>query len=451
MKKFFVALSVIGICTVTTTSCLKGNYDAPPDLTEYDPMLTVTHTIAQLKALNGAFDYKAGGDTSIITQEVIIAGVVTANDRSGNFYKQLVIQDSSSAIMILLDANSLYNDYPVGRKIYVRCNGLWLGYDGGLPVLGYTPNEQVTPTAIPTARINDVIVKANIGNLVLADTVDLVTIKAAQDKYYNRLVCVREAQFVDITKSYTQPTASTSRDIEDCGGNKLVVRSSNYANFASLPLPRGKGSILGIYTVYVSSTSGNKTAQLVIRDTTDVKFSGSRCGGILNENFEGASTSGNLSIADWTNYAQTGNVYYTCATYSNNKFAKISAYGSNKDVVKSWLITPGINLSSVVNPKLTFKTIDGYDNGATLKVFVSTDYPGSGDPTTANWAQVNAVINSGHTSGYASIWLASGIINLSLFIGNVHVAFVYEGTDPSGTTGDKTTTFEIDDVVISGD
>ncbi|MEI2750497.1 MAG: DUF5689 domain-containing protein [Ferruginibacter sp.] len=66
------------------------------------------------------------GTFDLITDDVIISGVVVANDKSGNFYKQLFIQDSTGAMQLLLDANSLYVTYPVGRKVYIKCKGLTL-------------------------------------------------------------------------------------------------------------------------------------------------------------------------------------------------------------------------------------------------------------------------------------------------------------------------------------
>ncbi|HRO41779.1 MAG TPA: DUF5689 domain-containing protein [Flavipsychrobacter sp.] len=452
MKALHLALGILMLSAISITSCLKKEYDAPPDLTSFDPMLKVTHNIAQLKALNGAYNPSNGGDTTFIGQDIVISGIVTANDRSGNFYKQLVIQDDTSAIMLVIDANNLYNDYPVGRKVYVKCKGLWLGYDGGLPVLGYSPNEQNGLNLIPQQRMNDFIVRANIGNTVKADTVDLATIKAAQARYYNRLIHIREAEFADTNQAYSQPNSTTNRDIKDCSGNTLVVRTSNYSNFANVPVAKGRGGITGIYTVFISSSRA--TPQLLIRDTGDVQFTKPRCG-VVTGNILLAQTFENLprnttNITGWVNYAQTGNELYAVDSFGGTKFAKVSAFGSTQATVKSWLISPLVNLSGTINPKLIFKTLAGYDNGATLKVFISDDYAGIGDPTTATWMPLSAVISKGPASGYASTWTFSGNINLNTFSGAVYISFLYEGSDPASGTK-KTTTFELDDVIVVAD
>jgi len=454
MKSLKIALGVLMLSALSLSSCLKNDYDTPPDTSSVDPMIPVTHNIAQLKALNGLYNPTNGGDTTFIGEDIVISGIVTANDRSGNFYKQLVIQDDTSSIMILIDANNLYNDYPVGRKIYVKCKGLWLGYDGGLPVLGYEPNEQNGLNMIPQMRINDFIVKANIGNTVKADTVDLAAIKNAQARYYNRLVYIRDAEFVDTTKTYSNPNSTTNRDIEDCDGNTLVVRTSNYSNFANVRVPRGRGGITGIYTVFVSSS--RSTPQLLIRDTADVQFRKSRCGEItgnilLREQF-GSGTSGAINLTGWTNYAEVGGVKWTFGNSTvvpSRPYAQVTAYQSGQTSVISWLITPGIDLTAKINPRLSFTNADGHDNGATLEVLISTNYDGS-NPTAATWTPLPANISKGHTSSFGP-FISSGEINLNAYLNQtIHIAFRYTGADLPGDAN-ETTTYEIDDVVVVTD
>jgi len=117
--------------------------------------------------------------------------------------------------------------------------------------------------------------------------------------------------------------------------------------------------------------------------------------------------------------------------------------------VKSWLVTPAIDLTGHTNGVLSFDNSDGYDNGATLKVFISTNYDGvSSTPWTATWTQLPATISSGHTSSYGAL-ISSGNIDLSAYSGKIYIAFVYEGADPTGTTSDKTTTFDIDNLKVT--
>lgn len=48
---------------------------------------------------------------------------MTGNDLYGEFYKTLVVEDTSGGISIAVDATELYVDYPVGTAVTIHCNG----------------------------------------------------------------------------------------------------------------------------------------------------------------------------------------------------------------------------------------------------------------------------------------------------------------------------------------
>lgn len=61
---------------------------------------------------------------------IIIRGRVVSDDRSGNLYKTLVIQDEKhpeQSLRLSVDLGSLSGLYPLGQLIAVRCNGLAIG------------------------------------------------------------------------------------------------------------------------------------------------------------------------------------------------------------------------------------------------------------------------------------------------------------------------------------
>lgn len=454
MKKLHL-LAVICIVAASLTGCVKKDHAVPPDLTGTDPDVTVTNSIASLLVMNGSYGSGNKDDTMLITQDIVIAGTVVANDRSGNFYKAIVIEDSTAGLQVLVDAYSLYADYPVGRRVFINCKGLYLGYDGGTPVLGALVNTQRGVDAMQGTSIQSHILKGSIGHAVAADTLDLADVSTFDAQYLNRLICIREAQFQDATTTYSDATATSNRYIENCDNGSLVVRTSNYADFHANQLPSGKGFITGIYTVYQSATGSSKTAQLLLRDTTDVKMYAPRCGAptggitLLSETFESIATTGNLALLNWKNVSESGNIFYKGGTYNNNKYASVSAYSTSQTSVKSWLVTPAVNLSGAVNPQLQFQTAANFDNGAALQVRVSTNYTGNITPWTATWTTLPATYSQG-SSGFASDFTNSGAIDLSAFVGsNIYVAFFYQGTDPTGTASDQTTSFQLDNVYIT--
>ena len=268
-------------------------------------MLPVNVTIKQLKTL-----MPSSGSPKLIDSNWTIYGIVTADDRSGNFYKQINIEDSTGGITILINQNSLYTKYPVGRKVYVKLKGLYYGFYGGLPQLGIIDNGSMGQ--IPATVTDNFIVRASYPHTIKTDTLTLAALASPNTAYLNRLVTIRDVEFMDneLGTTYaadpnTSSQSGTNRSIHSCSGSgSIIVRTSNYANFRDVKIPGGKGTITGIYTVF------NGDAQLVIRDTNDVRFRGLRCDGttgnyLFSEGFND-QVSGEVSLPGWTNFAEKG-------------------------------------------------------------------------------------------------------------------------------------------------
>lgn len=280
-RRVFSGLICVGYILILS-ACIRKGTDVPPDISHFDPGLAVTHSIAALKAMNGPYTSLSSYDTTLITADVIIAGIVVADDRSGNFYKQIVLQDATGGITVSIDGYSLYNKYPVGRKLYIKCKGLYLGYDSGLPVLGSKVSEQKAVLGLVSAEIDAHIIRAAIGHEVKDTMITLAEARSAPAILLNRLVTITDVEFLDTSKTYTEPSLTTNRYLVNCAANnpalnqQLVMRSSNYATFHAQPLAKGHGAISGILTVYQASAT-SKTAQLVIRREQDVQFNDPRC------------------------------------------------------------------------------------------------------------------------------------------------------------------------------
>lgn len=272
MKRLLLASVVLAAMTLQLSSCVKKKFDTPPDTSQYDPQLTVTHTIEQIKR----FPMGMAIDTN-----ATISGIVVMDDRSGNYYKKIVIQDSTGGIELLIDQNNLYNDYPVGRKIYVQLKGLFIGEYGQNKQLGFTPDASGSLSNIPFIESGKYIIKANYPNPVVADTFTLAELSnvAGMQAHLNTLVAIKDVEFADdaVGATYAQLASlasATNRTIRDCNGSSVTLRTSGYANFQPLAIPGGKGIIVGIYTRF------NNTPQLYIRDTADVRLRDSvRCNG----------------------------------------------------------------------------------------------------------------------------------------------------------------------------
>lgn len=274
--KLLNTIPVILAATLLMSSCLKKDFETPPDQSSYDPMLPVNASIKDIKALRP----DPAGTTSgyiKIDSNLTIAGIVTGDDRSGNLYKQINIEDSTGGIAILIDAYSLYNDYPVGRKVYINLKDLYLGTYNGLPQIGYTPDNTGSISGIPASLSSKYITKANYPNPVTPIEVEIKDIAIYNPLLVNRLITIKDAEFQDayLNSSYAAPAPSSGTDagLQDCNGNKIVLRTSGYSNFQSKIVPSGRGRITVLYTVY------RRNPQLVLLDTNDVEFTNPRCDG----------------------------------------------------------------------------------------------------------------------------------------------------------------------------
>ena len=444
MNKFFnflMAASVIA--SLSTLTACKRNFDNPPEYIE--PNITANTSIADLKALyNGTGFYT-------INNDIIVAGVVSGDDKSGNFYKSITVQDTTGGITLNLDGTNLYNEFPVGRKLFIKCKGLIISnYARLIQLGGYIDNSNpASPSlgGIPVNLFNKYLVKGSLNNPVYPRN---VTIGQLNDSYQSMLIQLDLMSFAsaDVNKPYADGVnkVSLNRTINDIAGGGIIIRSSGYSNFANELTPPGFGSAKAIYTVF------NSTKQLVIRDTTDIKFRGGAPNAYFSEDFETATVGGTLAVAGWGNYSETGTLKFRAATFSGSKYAEISAFNSGISAVKSWLVSPAIdvNVISQANKALLFKTKDAFNNGATLKAYISTNYNGSATPWTSTWTLLPATIASGQAVGFAPSYTGSGLVSLNGYTGNVYIALVYEGADPSGTTSDKTTTYQIDDIKTIG-
>lgn len=129
--KFFAALSMAG---VILASCEEWEPVFTFDYGEadvYEPVqMTANTTIAELKALYKNAPVK-------IQTDMVIAGQVVSEDKSGNVYKSLYIQDETGGIELKLGKTGLYNDYKLGQWIYVKCNGLVIGAYSNMLQLGF--------------------------------------------------------------------------------------------------------------------------------------------------------------------------------------------------------------------------------------------------------------------------------------------------------------------------
>lgn len=146
MNKIFNIIGAAAVSLAALVSCdewepvFTGDY-GKADV--YTPVtLTPNTTILDLKKL-----YTTPGTPVTISDDIVIGGQVISEDRSGNVYKSLYIQDETGGIELKLGKNGLYNDYKLGQWVYVKCSGLTLGAYNGMVQLGWESNDSKYETS----------------------------------------------------------------------------------------------------------------------------------------------------------------------------------------------------------------------------------------------------------------------------------------------------------------
>ncbi|MBN2615358.1 MAG: choice-of-anchor J domain-containing protein [Bacteroidales bacterium] len=417
MKK--LALIIAGSFLLLFSSCVKQNFEKPPIGTLPEGAV---YTIAQLRQM-----YVDSGAYTIKT-DASVYGVITMDETSGNIYKSAYMQDASGAVNLrLLQSGGLR----VGDSIRVFLKGIYLSDYGGMFQLDSIQNDS-----------NIVILATQQYKEPKAST--LANLLAGND--IGELVKLEEVQFAKtaLGSTWSESNATTNRTLEDCYGNSLDVRTSNYASFAGSLLPEGNGSLIAIAGIF------NGAPQLYVRSLADVDMTGDRCSGVMvqavdsvHENFGSAQNYTNIAITGWTNYIVAGTRAWQGKVFNTDGYAQATGYNSGLSDMETWLISPPVKNQNG-DMKLSFKAAQAYwkhtGTNQPLTVLASTNFDGSNFDQ-ATWTELTPTLPTSSDANYD--WVQSGVISLADFTGNVSIAFKYKGSDTESTTS------TLDDVVIS--
>lgn len=403
-------------------SCIRDDFDRPPiHIPQVD--FESNTTIHELKTLYS-------GNLDSITEDIIIQGIITANDESGNIYKKLFIQDQTAGIEINIDKTGLYNEYRIGQRIYVKCKGMYIGRYGGVQQLGYKYNNTIG--RLPAPLISKHIFKDSLPGA--APKPNLLTIPAFNSSHLSTLIKLENVYFETPNLTFTENNTTTNRMLFDLNGNSVIVRTSNYADFAHSKIPEGVGTVVAILSSY------NGVYQLYLRSIDDlINFdSNAPIPQILFEDYFNQSP-GN----QWIIYSVNSNKDWTYN--SIDKCMEINGYQGNAPS-NDWLIF-SINLQNITNPTLQFKTWTKYTDvniAKPLKVLISTDYPGIGNPEDFTWDELTANLPYPHSQ----TWTSSGLVDLSSYVGRtIYIGFQYRS---SGTGSNSSSYWKLDDIIVKG-
>lgn len=419
-------------------SCRDDEFSEPDKLNRSAP--EITSTIFELK--NEI--YQPAGDTLLtyIDTSIVIGGRVVANDHESNYYKAIVIQDSTGGIELSLNAYELQSAFPLGSRVHVKCEGLYIGDYGGILKLGGIYEGGI-------GRLEEPI----IGEHVFPDSreylpvIDTLEYGNLNQNDINTVVVFDSVQFKlgQLGRTFADPRnlIESTVILEDRNQNSIPIVTSGYAEFAGDTLPAGLGTATLIYSQY------NGDDQFKIRSFDEIKLTKNRVGAIYEKNFQDrniltpGSTLDNSIVPnnpEWISKVVTGPYDWTTSDQgsSGDYYAVLSNYESGENTESEvWLISPEFDISSLNAPYLMFQNACNY-GGPALELKISTDYDGESLPETADWTDISFNQSQGGFN-----WVSSGIIELNEYSSSAfRIAIVYKGSDSDGRT------WEVDDIAL---
>ena len=285
------------------TSCMDDDWKAPSgDTPAYGNNTLQEKNIISIDELKTKYGITKDmiNDTVRIDDGIQIKGVVTGNDAEGNIYNEIALQDETGGILVCIAQGGLCGQIQVGQEILIDPGGLYIGAYRSQPQIGvpYTSTSASGAKSTYPSRIArtewqtrfKLIGKPDAKKLV-AKEFDYESLKGNETELYKYAGCLVKATGVGFAKADGKTTyapksegASTGYGVmrafknmttgKDYTTNEFGVRTSCYSDFAAEKLPEGKLTVTGILTCYKSQTKYKATAQILMRQQSDVQQMG---------------------------------------------------------------------------------------------------------------------------------------------------------------------------------
>jgi hypothetical protein len=374
-----------------------------------------------------------GGEPELIESNIVVKGYVSSSDQTGNFFREFYMQDSpdnpTAGIGVLLSQVDSYNQFNIGREVYIKLNGLYIGENssdvvsiGGrieeenldemtanqIPLHVFrSPNTfTIVPLSLDPSEVNS----SHLGVFVTLENVQFP-------------LNLEGETFVDPFDDF-----DTQRSLIGCeSGASIPMETSAFADFDKTPLPFGRGSISGVIT---QSFRGREIV-IVLNSIDDIEFNQNRCDPVFEEDF-------NDGLIGWEVTNTVGTQSWRASGFGGVSYARGSAFSSGSIVqMVSWLISTPINFDAQNGEQMILQIGDAFSNGQPLKAYYSTDYSAGQDPDTATWVEIGAAeIDALEDNGgfYDNNYEQTAPIDMSGISGNAVIAFVYDSNNATVST-----------------
>lgn len=277
---------------------------------------------------------------------------------------------------------------------------------GGLP-------DVTAPTVVSLIPANDAINVSNnapleirFSELMAKGTGNIAVINVTDNTTENIDVTSNK---VNITNSTVTITAAL------VDGKAYAV---NIPNTAFKDLANNIYAGINNNTAWNFSTSAITNAGIGMLGTTYNFNSCVNLSNLLADGFYQFSVTGDGQKWACTNFGRT----YSGTGTSTDLGFQMSGFSGSAITNEDWLISPKYNLTATTTPLISFHTQTRF-KGESLKLMVSTNYIGTGNPANATWTEINGKFPSSDTN----IWQKSENISLGNFKqAAVYIAFVYK-------------------------
>jgi hypothetical protein len=453
---FKIFASSILVCFAMVACVQDDDFTVPSSVgsEENENLNALLQSIDQNAVQLVSVEYVKGlynGQVTLIESDIAVKGYVSSSDATGNFYKEFYIQDAPenpiAGIGIYLNQVDSYNQFNIGREVYINLKGLYVGENASevITIGGSADGSRVG--IINASQVQSYIMRSAITETMVPLVVNASSV---DDSHMGLLVTFEDMQFpLGLEgQSYVDPydDYDTLHPLVSClNGAEFFVETSSFASFNQEPLPTdGRGTITGL----ISKSYGGDDIVMMLNSTDDVLFNDARCDPVFEESFNSATDNTNLNILNWINYAEAGTELWTEQVYGGNGYAEFSAYATGESSNIGWLISPGIDMDAQDGEVLNFQTEYAYpDTGHyPLEVFVSTNFSGEvSGIATATWEPLTVVIAHPDVTSDWFSWVDSGSVDLSSYTGTLYVAFKYTGSD----TSNQNSTIHVENVIVS--
>jgi hypothetical protein len=313
------------ICVIIAGCQNKKDWEVPSNVTPPYGNQTIVEDASKLITIS-ALRTKYATETSTqdkyaaINEDIQIKGYVTCNDRTGNMYKEISLQDETGAISIGINYGGCFGFLPEGQEIVIALKGLHIGNyrqqatigmqyldKNGTNCVGRMPlavwNEHYNYTSRRLTRDEldkwaGVVIDASKGETVeralFADCKNwdgknfiktswnlnkdqgklaiLKNVSIYEGGYYDNdtEVYVDGVKFVPGESALVVPGFSTSWTFKEMENDtqksgSVALYTSNYADFSANKAPTGKFNVIGVVKRYKDEW------EFIVRDYNDIQ------------------------------------------------------------------------------------------------------------------------------------------------------------------------------------